>query len=52
MRFYGTQFEYHHKIYEICSIVLERMAAVPIGNTEEENAKVSISLVHKKNYSY
>ena len=39
----GTQFEYHDEIYELFSILMEQITAVPVGNMNEENAIYFIS---------
>jgi hypothetical protein len=40
---HGTQFEYHDEIYEVFSILIERITAVPVGDTNEDNAIYFIS---------
>jgi hypothetical protein len=40
---HGMQFEYQDKIYELFSIFIERITAVPVGDTNIENAFYFIS---------
>jgi hypothetical protein len=44
---HGTQFEYHDEIYELFSIFIERITAVPVGDTNEDNAIYFISAQEK-----
>jgi hypothetical protein len=40
---HGTQFEYQDEIYELFSILIEQITAVPVSDTNEENAIYFIS---------
>ena len=45
---HGTQFEYYDEMYEVFSIFIERITAVPVGNTNEDNAIYFIDAQEKQ----